>query len=90
MKDKILIFIIGILIGAIITTSAFLIYMKVVNNNNANHSETMQMNENGGMEQPPDKPEGDNGEEPPEMPSNETSDVVSNEINNETSNQLYN
>ena len=57
MKDKVLVFIIGLLVGAVITASGFLIYQNA--NKNANqmpNGEQMQMME---------KPDG----EPPEKPS---------------------
>ena len=66
MKDKILILIIGILIGAILATGGFLIYTKVNNNKIKNslsygtgmmqHGERPEMQKNGG--QPPEMPEG--------------------------------
>lgn len=52
MKNKILILIIGILIGAIITTSGFLIYNKAVVKN-PKDQETMRRDRNGGT--PPEK-----------------------------------
>ena len=65
MKNRILTFIIGILVGAIIATSAFLIYSKTINKN-INPNEIMPMEQNGQMErpngemgEPPAKPEGD-------------------------------
>lgn len=75
MKEKILPFIIGLLLGAILATGGFLIYSKSVGGNNQNMP---QMND--GMGNPPDKPsgkmgeprelpKGDNGSEPPEKPS---------------------
>lgn len=72
MKNNILTFVIGLLVGAIIATSGFLIYNKTLENNSNQH-EIMKMNENGkmegqqpgSMEEPPAKPDGDNGEEPP-------------------------
>lgn len=64
MKNKILILIIGILIGAIITTSAFLIYNKSVVKN-SKEQETMRMDGNGQM-QPPSN--GNMGE-PPQVPN---------------------
>lgn len=83
MKERVLTFIIGLLVGAIITTSGFLIYNKVASNN-ATQPE-MQMNGNGqmgggqpgNMSEPPEKPSGDDGQEPPAKPE---------EINNNTSN----
>jgi hypothetical protein len=74
MKSKILTLIIGILIGAIITTVGFLIYNKTVAQN-SNQPGMMQMDGNGQMGKPdgdngeaPTKPDGDNGEEPPTKP----------------------
>lgn len=62
MKNRILTFIIGFITGAIIVTTGFFIYIKVINNNQ-NRYEMMQMNENGQM-QPPNG----NMEEPPVKP----------------------
>lgn len=84
MKGKILLFIIGLLVGAIIATAGFLIYNKIVAGNTNQHG-MMEMNENGqmgkpqpgSMEEPPEKPDGDNGETPPTKPE---------EANNNTSN----
>lgn len=83
MKNKILTFIIGVLVGAIIATTGFLIYNKIVSNN-SEQPEMMQMNQNGqmgdegteNMGEPPAKPSGDNNEQPPAKPeesSNKTS-----------------
>lgn len=82
MKNKILTFIIGVLVGAIITTAGFLIYEKVNTNNNAMpNGERPQMmeRENGGT--PPEKPDGEQGQNngtPPEMPSKTNSSSESN------------
>ncbi len=70
MKDKILNLIIGILIGAIITTVGFLVYNKIVA---SNQDDQFEMNENGGERELSGEP-GDNGEEPPEMPDGENGD----------------
>ena len=75
MKDKIIFLIIGMLIGAIITTGGFFIYNKSLNDNSTK-SEDMQMNENekmqsgpnGEMGTPPEKPDGDSFGEPPSKP----------------------
>ena len=85
MKDKIMFLIIGILIGAIITTGGFLIYNKSLSNNEV-QPEMMQMNENGqmgppsneNMGEPPAKPDGENGEEPPARPEDSNSNNVTN------------
>ena len=76
MKNKILILIIGILIGAIITISAFLIYNKAVVKS-PKEQQTMRMNGNGQMQPPSNGNMGEppqvpnrNGGTPPEKPSN--------------------
>ena len=61
MKNRILTFIIGILVGAIMATSGFLIYNKFINNN---QNEIMKPFENNGQMEPPN---GNMGE-PPEKP----------------------
>lgn len=78
MKDKILLFIIGFLAGAVVATGIFYIYTIKTDNNCTNNNTQMnggqppempggQNSENG---EPPAKPEGDNGGQPPEKPSN--------------------
>ena len=66
MKDKILLFIIGVLVGAVISTGAFYVYT-TTNNSNSNNNSQMQMP--GGN--PPSMPNGQSGEngQPPEMPN---------------------
>ncbi len=80
MKNKILILIIGILIGAIITTSAFLIYNKAVVKN-PKEQETMRMDGNGQMQPPSngnmgEPPSMPNGGTPKELPSNSNNNNV--------------
>ena len=66
MKDKIVLFVIGVLVGAIIATGSFYVYTVASSNCNGN-----QMNNPG---QPPEMPNGQNGQ-PPEMPNgNNTQD----------------
>ena len=62
MKNKILIFIIGLLVGAVLSTGAFYIYT-ATNTSCNNGSGEMKQGE------PPEKPDGESGE-PPEKPSN--------------------
>ena len=68
---KIIIFIIGVLVGAVISTASFLISVNVVNSSNNGQSSQMQ----GGT--PPEMPSGNSqngqGGTPPEMPSNNSS-----------------
>lgn len=77
MKDKIIFLIIGVLLGAIITSTGLLIYNKSIKSDNPNQSETSQetnLNEkmgtppNSNMGEPPAKPSGDDSEQPPEKP----------------------
>ena len=64
MKEKIIIFIVGLLVGGVIASGAFLIYTKTTDKNCS--AETTQMN----GENPPEKPSGESGE-PPEMSNGE-------------------
>lgn len=70
MKDKILVFIIGVLVGAVLSTGAFYIYTRVSGNNNNTQLNGGQPPEmpNGENGQPPEKPDGDNTGEPPAKP----------------------
>ena len=91
MKDKILPIIIGMLVGAIIATAGFLIYNKTIANNSAQPEEMMQMNgeeqmempsgsmgqPSGDMEQPPEKPDGDNSMQAPTKPEDLNNDTNS-------------
>ena len=85
MKDKIMFLIIGVLIGAIITTGGFLIYNKSLSNNMA-QPEMMQTDGNGQMQplsndnmgEPPTKPDGEEREEPPAKPEDSNSNNTTN------------
>lgn len=74
-KEKIILFVIGVLIGAVISTAAFFVYTKTLGtSSNTSGSSSQQMP--GGT--PPEMPNGDNsgngqGGTPPEMPSNDSS-----------------
>ena len=67
MKDKIMLFVIGVLVGAVIATGAFFVYTKTNSSNNSG------MMGPGGT--PPSMPSGQNGETsgPPEMPNGNNS-----------------
>lgn len=71
--NKIIIFIIGVLIGAVISTASFLISVNVLGVNGSNGGQTSQMQ--GGT--PPDMPSGSsdsqNGQ-PPAMPGSSDSE----------------
>ena len=62
MKNRILTFIIGVLVGAIITTVGFLIYSKSINKNQMNmpfENKGQMQRPSGEMGEPPEKPQGD-------------------------------
>ena len=82
MKEKIFIFIIGLLVGAVVATGAFLIYTKTTDSNNCNTNTQM----NGG--QPPEMPSGGNGEmgEPPEKPDGDMGEPPAKPGENNTQN----
>ena len=75
MKDKIILFIIGVLVGAVISTGAFYVY--TITSNSCNNNQNIEMN-NG---QPPEKPDGENGQ-PPEKPSENNSQSSNTQNNN--------
>lgn len=76
MKNKILTFLIGVLVGAIIATAGFLVYQKI--NTNDTPGEMRQSMEGEGGDAPQDMPEGEqggNGETPPDKPDGEDEDT---------------
>lgn len=75
MKDKIILFIIGVLVGAIISTGAFYVYTTTTKTTDTGYS-NMQMD----GQQPPSMPGGqssENGQQPPSMPSGQNSQQTS-------------
>ena len=90
LKDKIIIFIIGLLIGAVIATGAFFVYTKATTTCNTNSNNQMQMpggnppsmpsGQNSVNGQPPEKPDGENGQNPEK--SSESNAQDSNQKNN--------
>ena len=80
MKNKILTLIIGILIGAIIASVGFIIYIKTNNTNKGpEFGEPPQMNQSQNQNgvTPPDLPNG-------EAPNSNNGDSTSNQINEQT------
>ena len=77
-KEKIILFVIGVLVGAVISTVAFFVYTKTLGtSSSASDSSSQQMPGGGGT--PPEMPSGQNqGGTPPEMPSNTNSSQSSN------------
>ena len=82
MKKKILPFVIGILIGAIITTAGFLIYEKTnTNKGMPNRERAGEMMNRGDGEAPPDRPDGEGGMKSNRQKNNQnTTDSTSNNI----------
>ena len=61
MRNRILTFIIGILVGSIITTAGFFIYIKAINKNQINkpfENNGQMQRHNGDIGEPPEKPNG--------------------------------
>lgn len=79
MKDKIMMFIIGLLVGAVISTGAFYVYTTTNSSCNCNNQNSQM---NGG--QPPEMPSGQQGEngQPPEKPSDNNSQNSNTQGNN--------
>ena len=74
-KEKIILFVIGVLLGAVISTAAFFVYTKTLGTSSNSGSTSGQM-QGGGT--PPEMPSGGNsgnnqGGTPPEKPSGENS-----------------
>ena len=71
-KEKIILFVIGVLLGAVISTTAFLICVKTIGVGTSTNSQSQQMP--GGT--PPEMPSGENGQsnqgQPPEKPSGDS------------------
>ena len=79
MKDKIMMFIIGLLVGAVISTGAFYVYTTTNSSCNCNNQNSQM---NGG--QPPEMPSGQQGEngQPPEKPRDNNSQNRNTQNNN--------
>lgn len=84
VKERIIIFAIGVLIGAVISTGTFFAYIKLAGDNNSGQS--MQMPSG----TPPEIPGGAQGGTPPDKPSDEDSQskTPSEKSNNEQDNSL--
>ena len=79
MKDKFLLFVIGVLMGAVISTGAFYVYTKTATTCN-NNTQTQQMPGGG---QPPEMPNGQSNQngQPPEMPNDQNNGQNNNQTN---------
>lgn len=88
MKNKVLLFIIGLLVGAILATAGFIVYEKNNKQEPSNGPQMMQgaNNMENGQSAPPEKPAGENknsaqGGTPPEKPADETNNINQNSSN---------
>lgn len=70
LKEKLILFAIGVLTGAVISTGAFFAYIKLAGVGTTSSNQSMQM-PGGGT--PPEMPSGNQGGTPPEMPSGDQS-----------------
>ena len=85
MKNKIITFIIGMLVGAIIATGGFFIYQKMSHPKgmpNGDRPERMMNREDG--EEPPEKPDGEQGEPPDRKDKQNTTTNTSDETTSNT------
>ena len=82
MKDKILFFVIGVLVGAVISTGAFFVYTKATTTCNTNSNNQIGMP--GGN--PPSMQDGQSGQngQPPEMPNGNNSENNNSQSNNQS------
>ena len=95
-KEKIILFVIGVLTGAVISTGAFFAYIKLAGIGTSNTNQSMQMPGGGTPPEmpsgsqsgtPPEMPNGDQNGTPPEMPSGNTQSETSNsETNSDSTN----
>ena len=73
-KEKIILFVIGVLVGAVISTATFFVYAKTLGTSSSASDSSSQQMQGGGT--PPEMPSGENGSNgqggtPPEKPSDE-------------------
>ncbi len=73
-KEKIILFVIGVLVGAVISTVAFFVYTKTLGTSSNTSGSSSQQMPGGGT--PPEMPSGENGSNgqggtPPEKPSDD-------------------
>ena len=73
-KEKIILFVIGVLVGAVISTAAFFVYAKTLGTSSNTSGSSSQQMPGGGT--PPEMPSGENGSNsqgstPPEKPSDD-------------------
>ena len=82
MKDKILLFVIGVLVGAVISTGAFFVYTKATTTCNTNSNNQIGMP----GENPPSMQNGQSGQngQPPEMPNGNNSGNNNSQSNNQS------
>lgn len=82
-KEKIILFVIGVLTGAVISTGAFFAYIKLAGVGTTSGNQSMQM-PGGGT--PPEMPSGNQSGTPPEMPSDNKSSNTNSQSGTSSSN----
>ena len=80
-KEKIILFVIGVLVGAVISTAAFFVYAKTLGTSSNTSVSSSQQMPGGGT--PPEMPSGENGSNgqdgtPPEKPSDDNNSESNN------------
>ncbi len=80
-KEKIILFVIGVLVGAVISTTAFFVYTKTLGTSSSASDSSSQQMPGGGT--PPEMPNGMSGSDnqggtPPEKPSDDNSSQSNN------------
>ena len=80
-KEKIILFVIGVLVGAVISTAAFFVYAKTLGTSSNTSGSSSQQMPGGGT--PPEMPSGENGSNgqdgtPPEKPSDDNNSESNN------------
>lgn len=80
-KEKIILFVIGVLVGAVISTAAFFVYAKTLGTGSATSGSSSQQMPGGGTL--PEVPSGENGSNgqsgtPPEKPSDDSNSESNN------------
>ena len=81
LKEKIILFVIGVLVGAVISTAAFFVYTKTLGTGSSASDSSSRQMPGGGT--PPEMPSGENGSNgqggtPPEKPSDENNSESNN------------
>ena len=82
-NEKIILFVIGVLVGAVISTAAFVVYTKTLGVGTSSSSDSSSQQQGGGT--PPEMPSGSSsnsqGGTPPDMPGNNSNSTQNSNSN---------